>query len=168
MPRDPKKPEGNNEFSQNFLNKIDRYGWFVMSVVPREGDEGDAWSYSTGLFYHYQHPEIFILNEPTDLRFSMINSIGDRVKAGEKFEPGKGYADIIEDFDVQFRPMHPTHYRDWLNSSLWFYDNDENGFPVLQCFYPDMKGIFPWEPGCEEWAVQQQPLHDKPKQIAAS
>jgi hypothetical protein len=34
------------------------------------------------------------------------------LKAGERFEPGKGYADIIGDFDVQFRPMHPSHYWD--------------------------------------------------------
>ena len=163
MPRDPKKPEGHNEFSQRFLKTIDAHGWFVMNVVPRQDDDGDAWSYSTGLFYHYRHPEIIIFNEPTDLRHSMINSIGDRVKAGEKFEPGKGYADIIGDFDVQFRSMHPSHYLDWINSACWFYDDDPNSFPVLQCFYPDMKGKFPWQRGCEKWAVEQQPLHDKPK-----
>jgi len=164
MPRDPKKPDGYNQFSQKFLKTIDEYGWFVMNVAPREGEEGDLWSYSTGLFYHYQHPEIFILNESNDLRFSMINSIGDRVKAGEKFEPGKGYADIIGGgFDVQFRHVHPTHYRDWLNSALWFYDDDENSFPVLQCIYPDMQGKFPWDAGCEQWAIDQQPIHDQPK-----
>lgn len=93
----------------------------------------------------------------------MINSIGDRVKTGETFEPGKGYADIIGNFDLQFRPMHPSHYWDWLNCACWFYDNDPNTFPVLQCFYPDMKGKFPWEPGCEQWAIAQQPMHDQPK-----
>jgi hypothetical protein len=93
----------------------------------------------------------------------MINSIGNRVKAGETFKPGKGYSGIIGNFDVQFRPMHPSHYLDWVNSACWFYDNDENSFPVLQCFYPDMKGKFPWQRGCEKWAVEQQPMHDKPK-----
>ena len=93
----------------------------------------------------------------------MINSIGNRVKAGQKFELGKGYADIIGNFDVQFRPMHASHYWDWLNLACWFYDNDPNSFPVLQCFYPDMQGKFPWEAGCEQWAIDQQPFHDQPK-----
>jgi hypothetical protein len=93
----------------------------------------------------------------------MINAIGDRVKAGEKFEPGKGYWDIIRNYDVQFRPVHSSHYWDWVNFACWFYDNDETSFPVLQCFYPDMTGKFPWEPGCEQWAVDAQPLLDKPK-----
>jgi Domain of unknown function (DUF4262) len=165
MPLDPKKREGLKKIDQDFLRNIDKYGWHVMSVVPRAGDEGDQWSYSTGLYYHYKHPEIIVFDEDTDLRFSMINAIGDRVKAGETFERGRGYTDIIGNFDVQFRPMHPSHYWDWINCACWFYDNDENSFPVLQCFYPDMQGKFPWESGCEQWAIDQQPFHDRPKKL---
>ena len=94
---------------------------------------------------------------------SMINAIGDRVKAGEKFAPGKGHWDIIGDYYVQFRPVHPSHYRGLVNFARWFYDDDEASFPMLQCFYPDMTGKFPWEPGCEQWAIDQQPQLDKPK-----
>jgi uncharacterized protein DUF4262 len=163
MPLNPKKRAGHTEFDQEFLKTIDEHGWHVMNVAPRTGQEGDLWSYSTGLFYRYKHPEIVIFNQLSDLRHSMINSIGNRVKAGETFEPGKGYADIIGNFDVQFRPMHASHYWDWLNLACWFYDNDPNSFPVLQCFYPDMQGKFPWEAGCEQWAIDQQPFHDQPK-----
>jgi len=163
MPLDPKKLEGHTEGDQKFLRIIDEYGWHVMNVAPKVGEDGDLWSYSTGLFYHYKHPEIVIFNEDSELRHNMINLIGERVDGGEKFEPGHLYADIIADYYVQFRPMHPTHYWDWLNFACWFYDNDENSFPVLQCFYPDMQGKFPWEPGCEQWAIDQQPLHDQPK-----
>jgi len=135
-----------------------------MSVAPRVGEEGDLWSYSTGLYYHFKHPEIIVLNEPVDLRLSMINAIGERAKQGEKFEPGKGYSDIIGNFDVWFRPVHPSHYWDWVNFACWFYDNDENSFPLLQCVYPDMTGKFPWEPGCEQWAIDSQLQLDKPQQ----
>lgn len=136
-----------------------------MSVCPRVDDEDkNSWSYSSGLYYHYQHPKIILFNEPTDLQQSMIKTIGDRVKAGEKFEPGKVYSDIIGNFDVQFRPVHSSHYWDWVNFACWFYDDDETSFPLLQCFYPDMSGRFPREHGCEQWAIDQQPLLlDKPK-----
>jgi len=163
MPLDPKKRKGLKKGDQQFLHNIDQYGWAITSVAPLLGEEGELWSYSTGLFYHYQHPEIVIFNEPTDLRTTMINAIGNRVKGGEKFEAGTGYSDVIGNFDVQFRPMHSSHYWDWLNFACWFYDNDEDSFPVLQCFYPDMQGNFPWEPGCEQWAIDAQPLHDQPK-----
>ncbi len=163
MPLDPKNLEGHKPGDQKFLKIIDDYGWHVMSVAPLKNEEGDLWSYSTGLYYHYKHPEIVIFNEPTNLRQSMINAVGSRVKAGERFEPGHLYAGIIGNHYVQFRPMHPSHYWDWLNFACWFYDDDENSFPVLQCFYPDMEGRFPWEPGCAQWAIEQQPMHDKPK-----
>jgi hypothetical protein len=165
MPLDPKKRDGLKKIDEDFLRIIDEHGWHVMSVAPGVDDEGELWSYSTGLYYHYKHPEIIVFNEPTRLRQSMINAIGDRVKAGESFEPGKGYSGIIDDFDVQFRPVHSSHCWDWVNFACWFYDNGPTSFPLLQCFYPDMAGKFPWEPGCEQWAIDQQPLLlDKAKQ----
>jgi hypothetical protein len=164
VPLDPKKRDGLRKIDQDFLRNIDEYGWHVMSVFPREDDKDKAsWSYSTGFYYHYKHPEIIVLNEPTKLRFSMIKAIGDRVKAGEKFEPGPSYADIVDKYYVQFRPVHSSHYSGLVNFARWFYDDDETSFPLLQCFYPDMAGKFPWEPGCEQWAIDQQPLLDRPK-----
>jgi hypothetical protein len=164
MPRDPKDLNDRNDFERKFLRIIDEFGWFVLSVVPRAADEGDAWSYSTGLFYHYQHPEIIIFNENSELRHSMINAIGERAREGEKFEPGRSFADIIGGgFYVQFQPVHISHYADWVNSAIWFYDSDPTSFPLLQCFYPDMNGKFPWDAGCEQWAIDAQPLLFNPK-----
>jgi hypothetical protein len=28
-----------------------------------------------------------------------------------------------------------------------------------------MQGKFPWESGCEQWAIDQQPFHDRPKKL---
>src|ERR1043165_1000998 len=60
MPRDPKKFEGYTNFNQDFLKAIDQYGWYVMNEVPSAGEEGNAWAYSIGMFYHYKHPEIVV------------------------------------------------------------------------------------------------------------
>src|SRR5262245_22566632 len=111
---------------QDFLRMIDEYGWHVMGVAPRVGEEGDLWSYSTGLYYRFKHPEIIVLKQTTDLQHNMINNIGERVKSGETFEEGRGYSDIIGNYDVRFRPVHPTHYWGWVNFACWLYDNDEN------------------------------------------
>jgi Domain of unknown function (DUF4262) len=93
----------------------------------------------------------------------MINSIGNRVKAGQKFEPGKGYADIVGNFDVQFRPMHPSHYCDWLNFACWFYSTIPRAFPSFNASIRICKVNSPGKPGCEQWAIEQQPVHDQPK-----
>jgi Domain of unknown function (DUF4262) len=85
------------------------------------------------------------------------------VKTGETFEPGTAYSEIIGDYDCQFRPMDVSHYKDYVGWSIWFYDYDLNSFPMLQCFWPDKSGKFPWERGCEQWAIDAQPQLDKPK-----
>lgn len=94
----------------------------------------------------------------------MINAIGDRVKAGEKFGPSKGYSDIIGNFDVQFRPMHPSHYWDWLNCACWFYDNEKQ-LPRAAMFYPDMQGKFPWEPGANNGPSTSNPSTISPRRL---
>lgn len=166
MPRDPKQHENDqwNKIEQDILRNIDEFGWFVMNVVPLVGEDGPTWSYSIGLLYKYQHPEIVIFGEDADLRHSMINAIGDRVREGEKFTEGRSYADILGGGHyVQFRSVDVSHYNDWVNSANWFYDWNPASFPLLQCFYPDMTGKFPWEPGCEKWAIEAQPVLWEPK-----
>jgi uncharacterized protein DUF4262 len=94
----------------------------------------------------------------------MINAIEERVRQGEKFQPGAHYADIVGGgYYVQVRTVDVSHYKDWVNSAIWFYDGDPSSFPLLQCFYPDMNGKFPWEDGCEQWAIDAQPQLFKPK-----
>ena len=71
MPRQPKQRNEANDYEKEFLRIVDEFGWHVTSVFPSTGDEDrDAWSYTTGLFYHYRHPEIIVFNEPSDLRHS--------------------------------------------------------------------------------------------------
>jgi hypothetical protein len=162
MPLDPKKRDGLKKIDQDFLRIIDECDWHVMKVAPLAGEEGDLWAYSTGLYYRFQHPEIIVFNQKFDLMHSMINTIGGRIRGGEKFEPGQGYSDIIGGYDCQFRPVHVSHHKEYVGWSIWFYDYDPASFPVLQCFWPDKSGKFPWEPGCAQWAIECQPLLDKP------
>jgi hypothetical protein len=35
---------------------------------------------------------------------------------------------------------------------------------MLQCFWPDKSGKFPWEPECAQWAIDAQPLLYKSKE----
>jgi hypothetical protein len=163
MPIDPDKL---HDIQAQCLEGIKDIGWFIMSVFPTQRGDGPSWSYSTGLFHRFHHPEIVVFGESNSLQQSMINAIGVRVRAGEAFRPGPAYADILGGGHyVSFRAMHVAHYKEWLNLACWFYNRVNVSFPVLQCFYPDMNGKFPWEPGCETWAVESQPLLYKPKEV---
>jgi Domain of unknown function (DUF4262) len=153
---DPSKRTGLPPGDAKFLKSIEEFGWHVMSVAPLAGDEGDLWAYSTGLFYSHDHPEVIVFNLDLDSLPNAVNSIGTRVKAGEKFEVGKSYTGIFDDRECQFRWVDKSQYKEYLGFSLWFYEGWD--FPVLQAFWPDEDNRYPWTDGGDGWIRQTQPL----------
>ena len=156
MTLDPSKRDGLPPGDAEFLKIIDDYGWHVMTVAPRVGEEGHLWAYSTGLYYTYGHPEVIVFNLDLQSLQRVVNTIGDRVKAGEKFEISKGYGEILEDRECQFRFVHESQYEEFIGFSLWFYEGLD--FPVLQVFWPDEDNFYPWTEGGDGWIRETQPL----------
>ena len=132
----------------------------MTNIFRREGKTGPEWSFSTGLFHSYQHPEIVIVGLELDNMQKIVNTIGSQIKNGAKYEPGNEYHDIFARCGCQFRPVDTGHYRDYLGWAIWFYNGEP--FPVLQCFWPDLQGHYPWDPDCSPGVVALQPLLFKP------
>ncbi|MCU1270527.1 MAG: hypothetical protein JWN74_1821 [Acidobacteriaceae bacterium] len=141
---------------QKFLASIETFGWNVTNVFNKEGDTGPEWSYSTGLFHSYAHPEIIIFGLELRNMRKIVNNVGSAVKNGSRFKPGSEYFDIFTKYGCQFRDVSVDHYRAYLGWAIWFYERDS--FPVLQCFWPDREGRYPWDPACSAAVVAQQPL----------
>jgi hypothetical protein len=156
MTRDPQQREGLHFADQKTLSNIETHGWNVTKVFRAEGEVGPEWAFSTGLFHSYQHPEIMIFGLDLDIMHKIVNDIGSEVKSGTKFEPGKEYREIFARCGCRFRPVEQRYYRQYLGWAIWFYEGDP--FPVLQCFWPDKEGKYPWEPACSEFAISAQPL----------
>lgn len=90
----------------------------------------------------------------------IVNTIGSEIKAGFKFESGSKYHNVFAKCGCQFRPVDPTWYPNYFGWAMWFYNGEP--FPVLQCFWPDREGHYPWDPACSPAVVQLQPLLFKP------
>jgi len=156
MTLDPKKRDGFEPRDAKFLDIIDRCGWHVMSVAPRVGEGGDVFSYSTGLFLRFNHPEIMVCGLDSNPSVAIINEIGRKVQAGGTFGSDQSYSDIFaDDVKCRFRPVQIAYYGEYVCWSQWFYEGTD--FPVLQCFWPDRKGQFPWENECHPEVVKAQP-----------
>ncbi len=156
MTRDISQREGLSAPDQKFLSNIEAFGWNVTKVFKNEGEMGPDWAYSTGLFSSYQHPEIAIFGLALEVMQKIVNNVGHEVKSGTKFQPGTEYREIFARCGCLFRPVLSRYYRDHFGFAIWFYEQDP--FPVLQCFWPDKQGKFPWENGCSESARRAQPL----------
>lgn len=160
MVRDASHPDNSHPADQKFLAQIETHGWNVTNVFRREGETGPEWSFSTGLFHSYRHPEIVIVGLELDNMQKIVNTIGSEIKNGAKYEPGNEYHDIFSRCACQFRPVDTGRYRDYLGWAIWFYNGEP--FPVLQCFWPDLQGHYPWDPDCAPGVVALQPLLFKP------
>jgi hypothetical protein len=144
--------EGSND--QKVLDNVAEYGWHVMKVL--EQSDTPAWAYSIGLYRTFKHPEIVVFGQELDLMHSMINSVGDDVRAGKTFLPDGRYPDLIEDYSCTFKPVQTIWYEAFFGFATWFYNGIE--YPVLQCFWPDFEGRFPWEPDFSQHLSWAQPL----------
>jgi hypothetical protein len=156
MTRDLRNRDGLHPADEKFLSQIEDHGWNVTTVFRREGETGPEWAFSAGLFHSYQHPEIVIFGLDLDIMHGIVNNIGDEVKRGTKFEPVTEYQEILARCGCRFREVHQRHHKAYFGWAIWFYESDQ--FPVLQCFWPDKQGKYPWEPGCSEFVKTAQPL----------
>jgi hypothetical protein len=139
------------------LEDIQRFGWHVVSVFAQADEEEPGWAFSIGMFQTFAHPEVIIFGLPLDRCANIINEIGKAIRAGQRFESRKEYADILaEPYMCAFRQVPDRQYGDYVGYALWFYERD--GFPLLQCFWPDKHGNFPWDESCNEYVRKAQPL----------
>jgi hypothetical protein len=151
---------------QRLLDNIAEYGWHVIMVLDQ--DDSPGWAYSIGLHHSFNHPEIIVFGLELDLMQSIIDNVGEAVRSGNKFEIGKTYPDLIEDYSCTFNTVKPVWYDEFLCFATWYYK--ESDFPALQCFWPDFDARFPWEPHFNKDLLSAQPLlfHDEPTAARAS
>jgi len=88
MTRDIHHRDDLHAADRKFLSDIAMYGWNVTNVFASKNESGPEWSYSTGLYHSFQHPEIVVFGLEAENMQKIINNIGDAVKGGARFDPG--------------------------------------------------------------------------------
>jgi hypothetical protein len=140
---------------QRLLNDVRDHGWHHI-FVP---DEGPGFGYTIGLWRSYRHAELVLVGLPSDVVHAVFWAIVREILKGRRFEVGPTYDEILEGYECCFRSVHRSQYDDHFGQAIRFHEGYE--FPVLQCVYPDRKGLFPWEKGCTPEFVAMQTLLDR-------
>lgn len=132
---------------------VRQHGWWVGAIH----DGNPAFAYTIGLYRTFKHPEILIFGLPPDRMMAILNTCGELVRAGARFEAGRRAANILDEYEVEFREVaEVTSYREYVGYARWFYGGD--WFPLLQCLWPDKEGRFPHSHDAPAWLVRAQPL----------
>ncbi|MBK8110785.1 MAG: DUF4262 domain-containing protein [Saprospiraceae bacterium] len=146
---------------KKLVSDIAQFGSHVLKVM--EDDNGPGFAYSVGLFKTFNHPEIIIIGLKPDLAHILINNIGEDIKKGKQYQSALLYTDILDDFKCLMLDVPRESYKKYVGYGLWYYEGDK--FPLLQCIYPTVKGIYPWEKEWPEDIIDLQPILGDRRQI---
>ena len=139
---------------EKLVADVKAYGWHVVKIF--EKDETPGWAFSVGLYKNFNHPEIVVFGLNDEVAHSLINAIGDVVRAGKRFAADGLYSDLIDTYSCIFKPVIPVWYHDFLGYANWFYGG--KNYPALQCIWPDKSHRFPWDPDFNPNWAWAQPL----------
>jgi hypothetical protein len=136
------------------LENIAKHGLTIWHVMG-EG-EYSPFSYSVGLYKTYNHPEIIIIGLKQELTQVLINNVAEDIKNGKRYKSSSWSPDILEGFECYFTYVNKSNYDEYVGRALVFYGDDS--FPLLQCIYPTVKGVYPWEKKWPEEIKNLQPV----------
>ncbi|MFJ4889060.1 MULTISPECIES: DUF4262 domain-containing protein [unclassified Streptomyces] len=142
------------ERDSRIAKSVADFGWHVMGVAG--GDAPSDWGYSIGLWHTLRSPEVSVFGLPSQTAMRVANAAGAAIRDGNPLEPDQRRGDVLNGYDVAVRPVHPSWYHDFFGAGIDFYQTPP--LPIMQLFWPDKDGRFPWEEGADERCRMGQPL----------
>jgi hypothetical protein len=134
------------EYDAKVLGVIAEHGLFLQGVFGTKDDPGPNFIYTVGLAKHGK-PELIEYCLPWEVGHSIMNEIGFRILRGEiELHPGDTIHQLVETFPVKVVAVRDSWQQ--LTMANHLFGSPDGVLPALQLVFPDMNGVFPWEPGC--------------------
>lgn len=122
---------------QNFKQEQDIIHEFgaIITHIPVDAYL-PGYSFTTGLYQNFNHPEIVCFGLKQDILHNMLNLVLEYIKEGETFELNHRYKNkvLMNDCEIAFIPVDPDFYHEYFSSSLSYYSamNLTLNFPSIQ------------------------------------
>lgn len=122
---------------------IDRYGWSVVGVFPTSAGDGAPFAYTVGLTGK-QLPELVIYGLGGRVAQEILNAVARRmVDAGRPLARGERIAGVLAGGVDLVAVEMTSRIHDLAMVGRVFGSVDT----AVQLCWPDVDGLFPWEPG---------------------
>lgn len=151
----------NEKRTSPIADHVEKYGFHVTKVMGDE--EVPSFAYTVGLGETARHPEIVIfgLNDDLDAMHRLLNTLGARVREGERFEHGARAEGLLTGFACAFARFPRSAFEEHLGQALAHYGKRK--LEAVQCIWPDTRGAFPWEPTVIPGVLARQPVFLRPE-----
>jgi hypothetical protein len=156
------------DYEKKIVRFVETDGCFVVSVLdPEEGQP--PFSYSVGFTRSLGQPEVILYGLARETAHPLITDLF------RMCQDGLTLADwaVIDDLFVGYHCIARSVDESWIiqslfASALWYHRTqmDSGLSDVVQIVWPDADGIFPWQEGCADWVVADQPALYEPRLAA--
>lgn len=123
---------------------VRRDGWHATGT---HAEDGTPYVYTAGLTGTFGHPELVIAGIGYQAAHGVLQAAADKVRGGAVLEPGTPYEGIAAGFVVRFADVFRPACSLSLAVTNRYYGRS---VPFRQLVWPDPRGRFPGEPGCDE------------------
>jgi hypothetical protein len=138
---------------------VREHGWFAASI----SDHDPPFLYSIGLMQTCRHPELIVFGLHPGDAHALLSGMVRQIRVGCSYaQPGVYTLALAEGYRVGIRGVHPTQYPLYLGFAMGYcsYLGRMGGLEACQVFWPDPRGKFPFEVGCDIGVYRCQPrLH---------
>lgn len=117
------------------------HGWAVIKVP--EDEAGPGFAYSVGLAERFDHPEVVISGLGLDLMHRLVNDAAAVVASGTALQAGSETDALLEGYPCAVRAASPLSYDYYFGEAARYYRG--RLFDVVQVFWPDETGRYPWD-----------------------
>lgn len=149
-------PEPEDDEDARLLDALRRYGWIGRGVDPSQDDPPGTprFAYTAGLERTWRHPELIVVGIPWPAAGAVLRGAVERVRAGQAFQPGQRYADVVAAGDVVVVEVSHAHRIFSMTYAMWLYGGED--FRALQLVWPDAAGRYPWDEGYDRASFGEQ------------
>lgn len=136
------------------LADIDEHGVHIVHVP--EDAHGPGHSFTIGMPYSFDHPELIVFGMPPEIAQDLLNAVADEAADGTRFAADGQHDDLLQGYPVKFFDVPKGWYRQFLATALWAHEGDD--FACLQLVWPDKQGRWPWHDDVRDGFAQMQPV----------
>ncbi len=136
------------------LADIDEDGVHIVHVA--EDENGPARSYTIGMPYSFDHPEVIVFGLPPEVAEELLDAVADEAADGAKFAADGQHDGLLHGYPVKFFDVPTSCYPRYLETARWAHEGDS--FACLQLVWPDKQGRWPWHEGVREGFAAAQPV----------
>ncbi|HJW93505.1 MAG TPA: DUF4262 domain-containing protein [Thermoanaerobaculia bacterium] len=146
-----------SNIEQQILADVDADGLHIEKVV-HEKRSTPGWAYSIGLHKTMQQPDIIVFGLRPATMEQLIENTVQRMREGIVYADSLEDDELLQGYTCVFKTVREIWYDVTVKHARWFYGGAN--FPLLQLYWPDRNGKFPWDPKCQPEVRALQPrLH---------